>query len=77
MGNVTLIKLREKGQITLPAELRTKLQLKEGSELIAIFSGREVVLMPKIENPLEKFGMLGKVKGFTRVKDLIWKYEKV
>lgn len=77
MENVTLIKIREKGQITLPSKFRSALQLKKGSELIAIARGEEVILTPKIENPMEKFGMLGKVKGFTRVKDLIWKYEKV
>lgn len=28
----------------------------------------------KVKNPLEKFGMLGKEEGFTRVKDLLWLY---
>lgn len=75
MENVTLIRVREKGQITLPAKLRKALQFKKGAELIAMAAGNELVLTPKIKNPLEKFGMLGKVSGFTRVKDLIWKYE--
>lgn len=76
MKYITLVKVREKGQITLPSELRAALQIKKGSELIAKAAGNDLVLTPKIENPLEKAGMLGKEKGFTRVKDLIWKYEK-
>ena len=76
MENVVLIKVREKGQITLPAKLREKLQFKKGSELIAVAAGNELILTPKIKNPLEKFGMLGKEKGVTRVKDLMWEYER-
>ena len=76
MKYVTLIKVREKGQVTLPSELRAALHIKKGSELIAKAVGNGLILMPKIENPLEKAGMLGKDKGFTRVKDLIWRYEK-
>lgn len=75
MKYVTYIKIREKGQITLPSKLRSTLQLKKGSELIALATGREIVLTPKIENPLEKFGMLGKEKGVKRVKDLLLRYE--
>ena len=77
MGNIGLIRVREKGQITLPAGLRDALHIKKGSELMAKAAGNELILMPKIDNPLEKAGMLGKDKGFTRVKDLIWKYEKI
>ena len=77
MGRLELIRVREKGQITLPAGLRDALHIKKGSELIAKAAGNELILMPKIDNPIEKAGMLGKDKGFTRVKDLIWKYEKI
>ncbi|MBI2145258.1 AbrB/MazE/SpoVT family DNA-binding domain-containing protein [Candidatus Woesearchaeota archaeon] len=76
MKNVTLIKVREKGQITLPSEIREELRIRKGSELIAKAVGNEIILMPKISNPIEKAGMLGKDKDFTRVKDLIWEYEK-
>lgn len=76
MKIVTHLKLREKGQITLPAKLRSTFQLKQGSELIVMATDREIILKPKIENPLERYGALGKEKGFTRVKDLIWKYDK-
>lgn len=77
MEYITLVKVREKGQITLPSELRIALQIKKGSELIAKAAGNELVLTPKMENPIEKAGTFGKEKGFTRVKDLIWKYEKI
>ncbi|MBI3036326.1 AbrB/MazE/SpoVT family DNA-binding domain-containing protein [Candidatus Woesearchaeota archaeon] len=73
---LTLVKVREKGQITLPSDIREALQIRKGTELIAKASGNEIVLMPKIANPVEKAGMLGKDRGFTRVKDLIWEYEK-
>ena len=33
------------------------------------------VVLNKVKNPLEKFGMLGKTEGFTTVKDLLWRYE--
>ena len=77
MENVTLIKVREKGQITLPAKIRKALQFKKGAELIAKAAGNELVLTPKVKNPMEKAGTFGKEKGFTRVKDLIWEYEKI
>lgn len=76
MKNVVLVRVREKGQITLPSDIREALQIREGSELIVKASGNEIILMPKIANPIEKAGMLGKDEGFTRVKDLIWEYEK-
>lgn len=77
MSYVTLVKVREKGQITLPSELRAALQIKKGSELIAKAAGNELVLTPKVKNPIEKAGTFGKENGFTRVKDLIWEYEKI
>lgn len=76
MENVSMVRVREKGQITLPVKLRDALQFKNGSELIAIVSGNELVLIPKIKNPLEKFGMLGREKGVRRVKELLWEYER-
>lgn len=76
MKNMAIVKVREKGQITLPSELRAALQIKKGSELIAKSIGNELILIPKLKNPIEKFGFLGKEKNFTTVKDLIWKYEQ-
>lgn len=35
---------------------------------------KKKVVFNKEKNPLEKFGMLGKEEGFTRVKDLPWLY---
>lgn len=77
MKTVALVKVREKGQITLPSDLRAALQIREGSELIAKAAGNELVLILKVKDPIGKFGMLGKEKGLSRVKDLIWRYEKV
>lgn len=76
MKIVAHFKLREKGQITLPSKIRSQLQLKKGSELIAFVTDREIILQPKIADPLSKAGMLGKEKKITRVKDLVARYEE-
>jgi hypothetical protein len=49
------------------------LKLREGGQLTA---DREIILRPKIEDPLKYAGMLGKEEKFRRVKDLIMKYRK-
>jgi len=40
------VRLREKGQITLPAEVRRKFGLNENDELILTIRGDEIVLKP-------------------------------
>lgn len=76
MKNVLHFKIREKGQVTIPSKVRSRLQLKKGSELIALVIDKEIVLRPKIVNPLAKAGMFGKEEKFTRVKDIVAKYEE-
>lgn len=44
---MTLVKLKQKGQMTLPAELRRALSLKEGDLLEANVENGKVVLSPK------------------------------
>lgn len=75
MKIVTHFKLREKGQVTIPSEIRSALGLKKGSQLIAFVTDKEIILKPKIVDPISKAGMLGKEKKFTRVKDLVARYE--
>jgi AbrB family looped-hinge helix DNA binding protein len=70
------LKLRERGQLTLPRKIRLALNLKTGTELIARIADREIILKPKIEDPLKYAGMFGKEERFTRVKDLIMKYRR-
>jgi AbrB family looped-hinge helix DNA binding protein len=42
-----LVKLKQKGQMTIPAEIRDQLQLRQGDLLEATTDGRSVILTPK------------------------------
>ena len=42
-----LVKLKHKGQMTIPAEIRDRLQLQQGDLLEATTDGRSVILTPK------------------------------
>jgi len=45
-------KLTSKGQITIPKNIRTALGLKTGGRVVLILEGREVVMIPKMKEPL-------------------------
>jgi len=45
-------KLTSKGQITIPKNIRTALGLKTGGRVVLIPEGREVVMIPKMKEPL-------------------------
>lgn len=78
MEIVKHITLRKKGQLTLPSEVRSALNLKEGSKLMTVVHDKRIILKPKIENPLDYAGMLGKInKDIKRVKDLVLRYKSV
>ncbi len=51
---MALVKVRGKGQITLPAEIRERLGIEESDLLEARIEGRHVVLVPQVVVP--KFG---------------------
>ncbi|OLS20468.1 MAG: hypothetical protein HeimC2_37060 [Candidatus Heimdallarchaeota archaeon LC_2] len=53
------VEMRKKGQLTIPSEIRDLLHLKDGQKFILIVNGSEIVLFPKIINPLDKIGLLG------------------
>jgi AbrB family looped-hinge helix DNA binding protein len=42
-----LVKIKHKGQMTIPAEIRDRLQLQQGDLLEATTDGRSVILTPK------------------------------
>ncbi|MFH1752027.1 MAG: AbrB/MazE/SpoVT family DNA-binding domain-containing protein [archaeon] len=75
MNEITKIRLKRKGQITIPSAIRNRLHLKTGEKLIVIANKNEITIRPEIENPLEKAGMFGKDNETTTVKDLIAKYK--
>lgn len=54
------VEMRKKGQLTIPSEIRDLLHLKEGQKFILIVNGNEIILIPKIINPLDNIGLLGK-----------------
>ena len=45
-------KITSKGQITIPKNIRNTLGLKVGGSVIFIPEGREVIMLPKMKEPL-------------------------
>jgi AbrB family looped-hinge helix DNA binding protein len=76
MDYVTETKLKGKGQVTIPSRIRESMSLETGREFLVYTSKGEIILKPKIKDPLEKAGMLGKEVGVERVKDLIARYKQ-
>ena len=62
------VRVQEKGQVTLPAEIRRKLGLKKG-DLVAVTNTEEGVLITPQEviamKTLDKLGAMLKEKGIT------------
>ncbi|MCD4844811.1 MAG: AbrB/MazE/SpoVT family DNA-binding domain-containing protein [Methanosarcinales archaeon] len=57
------VKLRKKGQITIPSRLRKRWNVDEGSELIIETRANELVLHPLVSDSInEGFGLFGKEK---------------
>lgn len=73
--NIEILKVRERGQLTLPKRIRVLLNLKTGDELVVKVVDKELILKPRIENPLRYAGMLGGEEGVERVKDLTARYK--
>lgn len=42
-----LVKVKSKGQVTIPARMREKLHLEDGNLLEVFFRGNEIILRPK------------------------------
>lgn len=47
-------KITSKGQITIPKEIRQKLNLKPGKKVTFLTRGKEAVITPKIEDPMKE-----------------------
>ena len=55
----------KKGQVTIPKKIRDKLGLKEGKKVSFELKGKEAVLLPEVENPLEELSKLRKEVSFS------------
>jgi len=68
-----LVRIQEKGQVTLPVEVRRRLGLKKG-DLVAVEATEEAVVITPQEvvaiKALDRIGELLRVKGLT-LEDLI------
>lgn len=53
-------KITSKGQITIPKNIRSSLGLKTGAKVIFIPEGREVVMIPKVKEPLKELERIRK-----------------
>lgn len=69
-------RIKEKGQLTIPSKIRSKLGIHEGDTLLITALEDRIILRPKVKDVMEKAGMLGRDEGVDRVKELVWKYEK-
>ena len=74
MNKLLKATIQERGQVTIPLEAREALHLKAGEEVVFYVHDNELILKVLYANPLEKAGMLGKIKGTKRVKDLTLEY---
>lgn len=73
--NINILKLRKKGQLTLPKRIRVSLGLKPGDELLMKVVDKELILKPRIADPIKYAGMLGREEKIKRVKELIARYK--
>jgi antitoxin PrlF len=56
------VRVNPKGQITLPREIRRKLKIKAGDQMVVILDGDQIVFRPFTKNLLDMRGSI-KVKG--------------
>ena len=63
-----------KGQIVMPADLRQKYGIKNGTRIIVIDNGNSIVLKPMTEQYLKK--LQGSLKGKGGLKVLIDEHRK-
>ncbi len=65
---MALVKLKQKGQMTLPAEIRTALSLKEGDLLEVSVEDGKVSLSPKmvVDRRAEAFGRMEEIGDRVR-----------
>jgi len=75
MALIMKTKIKEKGQVTIPAKIRDLMDLEVNEEVIIFAMKNEMIIRPKIDDPLKMAGFLGKEVEIERVKDLVAKYK--
>ena len=60
--------LTEKGQVTIPKLIRDKLGLKKGTKVYFELRGKEAVMLPEVEDPLEELRQMRKEIQFSETK---------
>jgi antitoxin PrlF len=55
----------EKGQVTIPKLIRDKLGLKKGTKVYFELRGKEAVMLPEVEDPLEELRQMRKEIQFS------------
>jgi len=76
MALIMKTKIKEKGQVTIPAKIRDLMDLEVNEEVIIFAMKNEMIIRPKIDDPLKMAGFLGKEVEIERVKDLVAKYKE-
>jgi len=66
-------KISKKGQVTIPKSIREKLGLEPGKKISFDVIGREVIIYPEIEDPLEELKQLREEIKFDEeeIQDMI------
>ena len=55
------VKIRKKGQFTIPSQFRKRCNIKEGSEVLIETRDNELIIHPLVSDPIkEGFGLFGK-----------------
>jgi AbrB family looped-hinge helix DNA binding protein len=70
---MTISKVGRRGQLTLPKEVRQKLQLKEGDHVAFYVQGEQVVLQPLTQTLLDLRGSVpvNGVQDFEAIRDKV------
>jgi AbrB family looped-hinge helix DNA binding protein len=61
--------------MTIPSKVRHLMDLEENEEVMIFALKKEMIIRPKVEDPMKMAGFLGKEKGVKRVKDLVARYK--
>jgi AbrB family looped-hinge helix DNA binding protein len=69
----------EKGQVTIPKRIRDKLGLKKGTKVYFELRGKEAVMLPEVEDPLEELKQLRKEIQFSEkeIQSMIRESKKI